>query len=141
MKNIIRALLPASLILLFIYAAASKLADFHYFKGELYNQAFPHAVADVLLFAIPAAELLAVALLLFERGRLYGLGLSLLLMVLFTGYIALVKLHFWPRVPCSCGGILSHMSWTAHLIFNCAFLLVSIGALWSELREQRGSGG
>lgn len=119
----------ALLILLYVYAACSKLADIAAFRGSLYNQAFPHELAGFLLYALPAAELGTVALLLFPLTERYGLLLSLFLLLAFTGYIALVLLHFFPRVPCSCGGILSHMGWKTHLVFNCLFLGINIAAL------------
>ncbi len=117
------------LILLYVYAAFSKLADPELFRGQLYNQAFPHGMADILFYALPATELLTVALLIFTATERYGLWLSLCLLLAFTGYIALVLLHWWPRVPCSCGGILSHMGWKTHLLFNGMFLGINIAAL------------
>ncbi|MEZ2338812.1 MauE/DoxX family redox-associated membrane protein [Mucilaginibacter sp. RCC_168] len=113
-------------ILLFVYAAASKLMTFQLFRGQLYNQDFPHLMADFLLYALPTLELITVGLLCIPRTQRLGLLVSLLLMSAFTGYITLVMLHFWNRVPCSCGGILSHMGWGAHLVFNCVFLLMAL---------------
>jgi putative oxidoreductase len=121
MRTFLKSLPAALLVLLFTYAALSKLADFPAFRGQLYNQAFPHGVADVLAYLLPATELSAVGLLLFPRTFFAGLQLSLSLMLLFTGYIALVLLHFWNRIPCSCGGVLSHMGWETHLVFNIIF--------------------
>jgi putative oxidoreductase len=136
MRTFIRSLPSALLILLFCYAAGSKLMDFEDFRGQLYNQTFPHGMAGVLLYALPVTEIATVILLLFRRTSLAGLQLSLLLLLLFTGYIALVLLHFWDRVPCSCGGILSHMSWTAHLVFNCIFILITLAGIAFHLREE-----
>lgn len=128
MKNI-PTFAGALLIGLFVYAAASKLADMDTFRGQLLNQPFPHGLAGILVYALPAAELLTAGLLLAPRTSRYGLRLSLGLLLAFTGYIALVKLHYWSRVPCSCGGILSHMSWTTHLFFNLFFILLTVLAL------------
>jgi putative oxidoreductase len=128
MKNT-TAICEALLTGLFVYAAVSKLADFDTFRGQLANQTFPHALAAILVYALPAAELLTAGLLLAQRTSLAGLWLSLGLLLAFTGYIALVKLHYWSRVPCSCGGILSHMGWTTHLLFNLFFILLTVLAL------------
>lgn len=139
MKPFLKALPSALLILLFIYAAGSKLLSFPAFRGQLYNQSFPHGLADVLVYALPALELLAVCLLLFRRTQMAGLLLSLYLMLVFTGYIALVLLHFWNRVPCSCGGILSHMGWGSHLAFNLVFTAIALAAIRIHITDQKGA--
>jgi putative oxidoreductase len=125
MKNKLQTTAETLLILLFVYAAASKLIDFNHFRGELYNQTFPHAWAGILLYLLPATELAAAALIIYPKTTTCGLALSLWLLIVFTGYIVLVQAHFWSRVPCSCGGILSHLSWTVHLYFNLFFILVN----------------
>ena len=111
--------------------------EFEDFRSQLYNQTFPHLMAGVLLYALPVTEIAAVICLLFRRTSLAGLRLSLCLLLLFTGYIALVLLHFWDRVPCSCGGILGHMSWTTHLVFNCIFILITLAGIAFHLREDQ----
>ncbi|MDP9078832.1 MAG: hypothetical protein M3O71_15490 [Bacteroidota bacterium] len=140
MKTFSRSIPVLLLILLFVYAAASKLLAFDDFRGQLYNQTFPHGLAEVLVYALPAAELAAVACLLLPRLQLTGLVLSLDLLLLFTGYIALVLLHFWERVPCSCGGILSHMGWGTHLVFNCLFLVINLIAIRIYFRDKKAAG-
>lgn len=117
------------LILLWVYAAVSKLLDVTTFRGQLNNQTFSHEFAAVLLYALPAAELSAAALLALPVSKVAGRGLSLSLLLSFTGYILLVLLHYWSRVPCSCGGILSHLGWKTHLFFNLFFIGVNIVAL------------
>jgi putative oxidoreductase len=139
MKTFFKALPSALLVLLFIYAAGSKLMDFPVFRGQLYNQAFPHGLADVLVYALPALELLAVCLLLFRRTQMAGLLLSLYLMLAFTGYIVLALLHFWDRVPCSCGGILSRMTWGSHLAFNLVFTAIALAAIRIHMTDQKGA--
>jgi putative oxidoreductase len=131
MKNV-TAFVEPLLILLYVYAACSKLLNFDDFRGQLYNQAFPHALAGILLYTLPPAELITAALLTFGRTRRIALWFSLALLSAFTGYIALVLLHVWNRVPCSCGGILNHLSWNAHLAFNLCFILINLLALFGQ---------
>lgn len=119
------------LMLLWVYAAVSKLLAAAAFREQLYNQTFPHVLADGLYYALPFAELLAAGLLSFTRTQTAGRWLSLGLLSIFSGYIVLVLLHFWSRVPCSCGGILSHMGWQMHLFFNLFFIGLTIAALYS----------
>jgi putative oxidoreductase len=113
-------------ILLFVYAAVSKLANFDLSRRQMLIQVFPLWLSAILVWAIPLAELIAATMLLFSNTMLRGLYLSCLLMTVFTGYIALVLLHLFKKVPCSCGGILQHMSWETHLVFNAVFLILII---------------
>ena len=136
MKNTIKALPHFILILLFVYAAVSKWLDLAAFRHQMRNQTFPHWLADILVYALPLFELITVALLFSAKTQLKGLWLSLILLLAFTGYILLVLFQFWDRVPCSCGGILSQMSWTTHLIFNLVMLTINVIALSGALKEE-----
>jgi hypothetical protein len=83
------------------------------------------------LYGIPALELIAVFLLgvsffIKNRVRYAGLYLSQILMLVFTGYIILIKLNFYKYIPCSCGGAFKNLNWTQHLALNLFF--VAIGA-------------
>ena len=82
-------------------------------------------IAWFAVWAIPAGELLISAALIIHRTRTAGLYLSLFLMLLFTGYIFMM-LKYSTYLPCSCGGILSSMSWRHHFIFNLAFTGVTL---------------
>ena len=113
------------LIVLFIYAAVSKLLDFSHFKWEMHNQELFPFLQMMLIYLLPASELFIVALLAVVRIQTTGLYASVLLIALFTGYTFLVIMHVFKRVPCSCGGILEHMGWPAHFIFNA---VISKGA-------------
>lgn len=126
MKTFSRAIIPALLILLFTYASASKLLDVSRFRAQLHLQPFSPAFADLLVYALPAAELAAVSLLIFEGTRMAGMVLSATLMAGFTAYISFLLLSYQGKLPCSCGGILNHMSWTTHLVFNWAFFICTI---------------
>jgi putative oxidoreductase len=123
------------LILLFVYAACSKLLEFTRFQHQLYNQNIPHGLAATLAYTLPVAELTSAGLLVFDRSRFAGLLSGFLLLILFSGYIGLVLLGFWDRVPCSCGGILNHLSWTTHFIFNLAFLGINTFCLYENIRQ------
>jgi len=136
MKKYLTDALPSLLVLLYAYAAASKLADLLKFRGQLYLQPFPHAFSDVLVFALPGLELLITVLLLFRRTRRAGLIAALALLGIFTGYISMGLLHVWKRVPCSCGGILEHLGWGQHLAFNWAFIIINVLAIVYHRREE-----
>lgn len=81
---------------------------------------------------LPAFELLTAALLFFPKTRTKGFGLSLIMMSVFTGYIAFMVV-FSEKLPCSCGGVLSSMNWTEHLLFNIFFTIVA----WLGYKENK----
>ena len=124
------------LILLWIYAALSKLISFDEFKGQMYNQTFSRGISELLTYFLPPLELTAAVLLIPNRTKMAGLVLSLVLMSSFTVYISLVMLNFWARVPCSCGGILQKMGWKPHLWFNLFFLALIAIAINSKIKER-----
>jgi len=120
------------LILLWIYTVLSKLSEFEDFKRQLNNQVFGKKWTPVLLWAVPGIEITAAAMLLFQKTQRAGLILSAILMILFTGYIALVTMNIFNRVPCSCGGVLKGMGWNSHLIFNTVFLAISLFGIYGS---------
>lgn len=129
MKSLIKTTIIVLLILLFTYAASSKLLDIERFRAQLYLQPFSQGLSDLLVYTLPAIEIITALMLCLERFRLAGLLLTVALMAIFTGYISMALLHYWGNVPCSCGGILEHMSWSVHLAFNWAFLIAGITAI------------
>ncbi|HEU4789342.1 MAG TPA: DoxX family protein [Flavobacterium sp.] len=112
-------------ILLFTYAAVSKLLDFENFSVQLGQSPLLSAFANVISWLVPLIEILIVLMLVFPRFRLVALFASFNLMLMFTAYIFIV-LNFSSFIPCSCGGILEKLGWKEHLIFNIAFILLAI---------------
>ena len=113
------------LVVLFLYTGVSKLVDFKGFTYDLNNQPFPNSFTPFLSWVLPISEIAIAAALLFERSRIIGLYASLILMSLFTIYTALVLLHVFEYVPCSCGGVIKHLTWPQHLIFNIFFVVMA----------------
>ncbi|WP_051227830.1 MauE/DoxX family redox-associated membrane protein [Gillisia sp. JM1] len=112
-------------ILLFVYAAVSKLLTYEQFKAQLEQSPFLSSFADFLVWGVPATELLIATLLFWPKVKLEGLWSSFILMVIFTTYIIIV-LNFSDSIPCSCGGVISSFSWTQHLIFNIGFIVLAL---------------
>jgi hypothetical protein len=121
-------------IMLFTYAAVSKLIDINLFKTQISQSPFLVSFADLVAWFIPLLELLIAAILIIPRLRLIGLYMAFGVMVSFTGYITAI-LNFSTYVPCSCGGVLSSMGWTEHLVFNIAFVLLALVAIWLTFRQ------
>lgn len=127
-KKLVIEISSLLLFILFAYTAASKFQDFNMFVLELNNQPFPNWITSYLAWSLPSIELLIAASLIFAKTKKIGFWASFILMFLFTTYTALVLLHVFKKVPCSCGGVISMLSWKQHLIFNLFFLaLATIG--------------
>ncbi|WP_026704728.1 MauE/DoxX family redox-associated membrane protein [Flavobacterium soli] len=115
-------------VLLFTYAATSKLIDHENFRVQLGQSPLLSAFAAELALGVPLLELLLAGILLSTRWRFAALLGSLTLMAMFSAYIHII-LHHSPFVPCSCGGVLEKMTWHQHLTFNLAFVLQGAAAL------------
>ena len=112
------------LILLYSYTAMSKLIGYEVFEANLSRSPLMGPGANTIAWVLPAAELIVVLLLFFEATRKTGLYASLFLLVLFTSYL-LYMILFVADLPCSCGGVLSKMSWQQHIWFNLFFIVVN----------------
>lgn len=140
------------LIFLFTYTAVDKLNLFSFtppFSWENFKlvnvDAFTGAMAKspalrpyvhILAYLIPASELVACFLLLFSKTKKWGYWLSLVLLTSFTGYIIYIIAAYSQELPCTCGGVISQMSWSQHLLFNLFFILLSVKAILSYKRSR-----
>jgi uncharacterized membrane protein YphA (DoxX/SURF4 family) len=115
-------------VLLFLYAATSKVLDYENFRVQLAQSPLLSAFAGPVSWGVPLLETVISILLLTPGWRKAGLCASFGLMTMFTAYIYII-LHFSAFVPCSCGGILEKMGWTQHLIFNAVFIALSAFAI------------
>lgn len=122
-------------IVLFVYAATSKLLTFDVFRAQIGNSPMIQNYATAIAYAVPFVEILISLMLVIPRMLLYGLYGSFFLMLTFTGYIICI-LTISPYVPCSCGGILDNMGWTEHLIFNIGFVLLAVVGIALYCRQK-----
>lgn len=136
-RNIFVQIICLLYVLLFVYAAVSKILDFENFQVQLAQSPLFSAHASWVSIFVPAAELFTVLLLVVTRYRIKGLYCCLNLMIMFTVYIFIV-LHYSSFVPCSCGGVLAKMSWNAHLLFNIMFIVLAILAIASYNHHRKG---
>lgn len=136
-RSLIQEVIAGILVLLFSYTAISKLSDLDEFRREMLNQPFPEWMGHMLVWILPATELITTALLAFKNTRLVGMCFSSALMLMFTGYVVLVLLDVFGRIPCSCGGILENTSWDMHLIFNILFTLIALTGMVLSYKERR----
>lgn len=128
MKKWILDIICGLLILLFAYAAITKLTDRQHFHVVLAQMLLIKHIAGFISFALPVTELLVCTLLFIPASRLLGLYASCGLMIVFTLYIGFM-IMFAPHLPCSCGGFLQKLNWSQHLVFNLVFIALSITAI------------
>lgn len=115
-------------LILFTYAAFSKLATYETFVVQLGQSPMLSAFAGWISWSIPTIEIIIAVLLMFNRWRFLALTASFTLMAMFTAYIYII-LNYSDFVPCSCGGILEKMSWEQHLYFNLVFCFLALVAI------------
>jgi len=127
-KEIAVDIISALFVMLFLYAAFTKLLDYEKFRVQIGQSPLLTAFAGFVAWCIPAVEILIAIMLIFSRTRLGALYASFSLMVMFTCYIVAIT-QFSDYVPCSCGGVLEKLGWTEHLIFNIVFVLLAIAAI------------
>ncbi len=118
MKRIVTIdLISSLLIFLFGYTAISKLLSIHRFEA----MPLISSGAPLLAWQVPLAELCMVGLLIFPLTRRLGLIASAAMLSLFTMYLVYMIL-LTPHLPCTCGGVISNMSWREHIAFNGVFI-------------------
>lgn len=113
------------LILLFTYTGLDKIIRWEENQSAFRNQPIPIEVSEYLSVLIPMIELVLVVLLLFQETRWWGYLFSSQILVIFTTYIGLIWIGAFPRVPCSCAGILERLDWSTHFYLNLFFLLLN----------------
>ena len=123
-------------ILLFCYAAISKIMDFEKFQIQMTESPLLSAFAGFLPYVLIISEFIIAGLLCYRITQNAGLLASFILMLFFTGYIAHMLLTS-ENLPCSCGGILEKMSWTQHLYFNIGCAVLAAIALGINIRNSR----
>ncbi len=124
-KNRLVAIIGYLFILLFVYAAVSKILEFKNFQAQLGQSPLLSAFTGFISYAVLTVEIIIAIALSIPKSRLIGLYAAFLMMIMFTAYIVVI-LNYSSFIPCSCGGILEKMEWKGHLIFNVAFCLLAV---------------
>ena len=130
-KATIVEIISMQFMILFLYTGISKLMDYVVFKEQIAESPILKPIAPLIAWALPLTEFLVCIMLIIPRWRLKGLYASLFLMIAFTIYIGAIMV-FAKELPCSCGGIISLLSWRDHLIFNSVFILLAFAGVRLE---------
>jgi uncharacterized membrane protein YphA (DoxX/SURF4 family) len=118
-------------IILFLYTGISKIIDYPTFKEQIAQSPLLGPFSKMVAILVPLIEFTIVILLTVPRWRLKGFYASIVLMTIFTIYIISI-LSFSKEIPCSCGGIISELSWGQHIFFNSIFIVMAIIAVFFE---------
>lgn len=131
-RNLFLSIICTLLIILWMYAALSKLSEFKTFGYQLKRQSLPAWSIPLLLYGLPVVELFTAVLIYFQRTRMKGLIISAFLMISFTLYVAFALSGVFAEIPCSCSGIISMLRWRGHLVFNIIFTTISFIGVYLE---------
>lgn len=123
-------------IILFLYAAINKLADYDLFKDEIAVSPILKPFAGVIAWLLPLAELIIAGSLLIPKWRLLGLYAAFGLMIMFSIYVVML-FTVNEKTHCSCGGIIDLLSLKQHLMLNLVLaLLQAIGIKFQKQTVQ-----
>lgn len=117
------------LVLLFWYAAFTKLLELGDFEIQLSKSPLTAPYSSMIKWFIPFLEIITGGMLLSARFLPQGLFSSIMLLSGFTAYIIII-LNFTGYIPCACGGVLEGLGWREHLIFNLVSLLLAITGMY-----------
>lgn len=123
-KNIISEIVVFILILTWVYTFASKVFDFETFERQI-RGAYLLSAFGKLPYILQMIHLGIVLMLLNKNWRKLGLAASMVVLVLYTGYLIYV-LKLAPSIPCSCIALFNWMNWNDQLYFNLIILAVNI---------------
>jgi uncharacterized membrane protein YphA (DoxX/SURF4 family) len=125
-------------VVLFLYTGISKLMEYTVFAEQIAQSSLLQSVSGFIAWALPATEFIVAILLFLPRYRRWGLYATLALVIVFTAYIIAI-LSFSNEIPCSCGGVLEQLSWTGHIIFNTALIILAAVAIIFNRRSNANS--
>ncbi len=124
-RNFVITAITILLLMLWIPVVFDKVTKFANFKAEIIQQPLPDWFLGVLVYLLLFLEIATVLSLIPLRTRKMGYWLSFGLLLSFTAYVGLALLGVWGQVPCSCGSVISGMSWRQHFLFNGSFLILN----------------
>lgn len=123
-RQIIVDVIAAIFILLFFYTALHKSLDIRSTARVITKTTGLTTMADIIAWIVVGVEYMTSGLLLFSKTRRIGLITSLVSMIGFTLYIGYM-LMLKSNLPCTCGGIISRLTWVQHLVLNCFLIALA----------------
>lgn len=137
-SKVTQEIIVSIFVLIFVYAALTKLIEGDRFYNNLNNSPIFESsfFASTLSWLIPFLEIVVSLFVIKPKTRIIGLYGALGLMLVFTTYVGGI-VFYSPYIPCSCGGVISLLSWPQHLILNiCLLALAILGILLYKKRKK-----
>lgn len=123
-KKNISEIFATLLVFLFLYTGLSKYTSFHRFQAALSQSPILKHYSGIISFLIPGIEILIAISLIVPKTRKIGFLFSFFLLTLFTLYLVYM-ITFTPNLPCTCGGVITQLTWKQHIFFNLTFIAIS----------------
>ncbi len=136
LANMATPTISSFLILLWVFTATSKIADFSTFRSQMQTQPIPEWLSIPLTWLLPSGELLIACMLFIRKTQYIGLFLSVCALFCFTLYIGWMLVSFHD-LPCACGGPINGLNWWQHVLFNLFFSALAVSGIVLNLKERR----
>ncbi|TWI15655.1 MauE/DoxX family redox-associated membrane protein [Sphingobacterium siyangense] len=137
-QEFILQVLTFALLCLWIYVGSKKVFTYAEFRAAMIRQPFADQYGIMLSYILPAVELATGILFIFEGTKRVGFWITLLLMLVFSGYVILALRDTWGSIPCDC--ILEFpISWKAHLWVNGLITIACIAGLLIDWNTRKPS--
>lgn len=127
-KKIVGDVVVYIFIILFVYTATGKIQSYHSFNLVLSKSVLIGEYHTIVAWGVPAIEIIISILLVFPLSRKAGLICSLAIMLVFTVYL-IYMVNSGTQLICTCGGVLSTLTWKQHIWFNVIFILIAATGL------------
>jgi len=112
-------------LFLFVYAGYAKIVDHKRFIQGLARVHIIHDYAMLISILVPFVEILIAFALIVPKTMKIGFISFIAITTCFTAYI--ISAMIWePKLPCRCGGVIEKLTWTQHIWFNLAFIILAI---------------
>lgn len=137
-KSICILLCRSFFIVLLMYAGLTKLLEFNLFYDNLYNSPLlpkSEVLLSILVWTIPLIEIMIAIVLCFQSLLKQVLISIITLLAIYSIYIAAI-LWIAPYQPCSCGGVVSALSWKGHFILNILSITLALSCLWLNIKTR-----
>lgn len=130
-KKLLIEIIASLLIVLFLYTGLNKLIEHTTFRYQLSISPWSLLASwsGIVSWALPIGEVLLAVMLLITAFRKTAFIASAILFAGFLVYLGIL-LSSGTKLPCTCGGIISSMSWNAHVWFDAACLLLCMAGIW-----------
>lgn len=113
LNSLLAAALTVFVSLIFARAAWHKLGEFTEFTGFVADyKLLPERLVVPASWAIVGSETASVALQLVPGGRLFGLGIAVLMLLAYAGAMAINISRGRTAIECGCGDAVQPLSWS-----------------------------